>query len=54
MPIAQARLLLGPFFDEGLMDQETLVIPRGGQIALTATSWMRVLHRAKSKMERSG
>jgi hypothetical protein len=45
--IAEARLCLGVFFEEHLLDQETLIIPRSGQIALTATSWVRVLQRAK-------
>ena len=52
VPISQARLFLGDFFDEHSVDQETLIIPRNGHIALTATSWMRVLHRAKAKAGR--
>ena len=49
---AQARLFLGDFFDERLAEQETLIIPRSGHIALTATAWMRVLQRAKAKAGR--
>jgi hypothetical protein len=53
VPISQARRLLGALFEEHLIDQETLVFPRHGQIALTAKSWMHALLRAKEKAQRA-
>lgn len=52
VPIFQARLVLGDFFEDHLIDQETLIVPPNGHIALTATSWMRILQRAKAKAVR--
>lgn len=49
VPLIQAQRILGDLFEEHLVDQETLVIPRNGPIALTATSWVRVLRRAQAK-----
>lgn len=49
VPLAEARAILGDLFEEHLADQETLIVPRDGPIALTATSWIRVLHRAQAR-----
>jgi hypothetical protein len=52
VPIARARQVLGDLLEEHLLDQETLIFPRQGQVALTMTSWVRVLQRAKAQAQR--
>lgn len=47
--LVEAQQILGDLFDEHLADEQTLIVPREGPIALTATSWIRVLHQAKAK-----
>jgi hypothetical protein len=49
VPLTTAQVILGDLFEEHLVDQETLIIPRDGPIALTPTSWVRVLRRAQTR-----
>jgi len=52
VPLKTARRILGDLFEGHLMDQETLILPMDGPIALTATSWVRVLRRAQVRAGR--
>jgi hypothetical protein len=51
--LTEAQEILGNLFEEHLADQETLIVPKDGPIALTATSWIRVLQRAQAKGRRA-
>ncbi len=51
--IEEARRTLGALFDEYDLAQETLVIRRGADPALTPTTWIRVVRRAKEIASRT-
>ncbi len=53
VPIEEARRTLGALFDEFELAQETLVIPWGADPALTPTTWIRVVRRAKEIADRT-
>ncbi len=48
VPLDEARRVLGDLFDEHDLSHETLVI-RGNDYAMTPTTWVRVVQRAKTK-----
>lgn len=45
-PLERARELLGELFEEDTLAEETLVISGDAPIALTPTTWIRMLRRA--------
>lgn len=51
--IEEARRTLGVLFDEYDLAQETLVICQGADPALTPTTWIRVVRRAKEIADRT-
>jgi hypothetical protein len=51
VPIDQAKLALGNLFDEFDLAQETLVIRGGSDFSLTPTAWIRVVRKAKERVD---
>lgn len=47
VPLPMARRLLGDYFDDYDLDQYSLVMWPDGDIALTPTSWVRLILRAQ-------
>ena len=54
VPLDQAKLALGDLFDEFDLAQETLVIRGGSDFSLTSTAWIRIVRKAKDKVEQAG
>lgn len=51
MPIAEAKALLGEWFDVRRADEETVLFLPDGALALTLRSWLRVLREALARWE---
>jgi hypothetical protein len=50
IPIGWAKEVLGNLLDDEELSEETLIIRAGEPVALTATTWIRIVRRAMERV----